>query len=517
MSQRLEKSQAVPRVNLQLHPGTELILRLLLCNQMTETILLRPTLDDWVIDDGEILPTDSRLDPRYVYLFRGSNASYKMTIWVPSPLQAGQRLKSWLRFPAVMEQAIPIELELVSPAQGQERPKVVEFPLSVSFPLGGEGESNLFGAPDKATEGVFGLLSGLMDLDKIPSGWLVAELLVILCQNGEDYAQTEPGRQLLDQLRRTSFFKNGAIAFASAQVPGWISKSLSAANALLKGKIGQDRLLYIWECWLWNLAQTDIETGQTSCESSVPPFLAEAFVAELGMSAERWFAGIVLGLTRISPRIAAILEAIALQPSDIPASGDGSVTRATYNLVTGLPGLDTLPARWLVLELLLILSQTGEKYTQTQPRRQLLDQLSRTRFFKNGILALASAQAPRWLAVTHEAAVAYQASVGGQIGQGGLLDAGEQWLWSLVPSHLNVAGISSPLSVTHSSTAALVSEMGMYAERWFAAIVLGLAEVSPRIATRVAAIAALAPHQPEKTPPVPIILDDVIGETGSIL
>ncbi|HBL13141.1 MAG TPA: hypothetical protein DD379_17435 [Cyanobacteria bacterium UBA11162] len=518
-------SLAFPQVNLQLHPGTELRLRLSLHNPMSEAMLLHPTLDDWVTDDDQIFSTINHLDPVYIYVFPGNEAKQTLSVQIPSTLKPGTCMKSWLRFPGVLEDAIPIQLQIVLPPKKNQSP-VVEFPLVVTFPLSNSDKP--FSNFDPTTAGMFGLMSGLLDLDKIPSRWLVAELLVILCQIGENYAQTQSGGKLLNSLHHTDFFKNGVLAFTSAQIPTWIANSISITKGLLNDQIGRKGLVYIWEQWLLSLAQTDLEAGDKKNESFAPPLLIDAFLTKLGLSAERWFGGIILGLALVSPQIAGNLNAIAQLPNQ-PSTNQQS-TQVTYNLISGLPGLDTLPARWLVVELLLILAKKGDDYAKTEPGCQLLRQLSRTRCFKNGILAFASAQASRWLVISHSAASAYQANLGSPTEQGGLLYLGEQWLWSLIPAiklspldptphtlHPTPSFPVSTISVSHSSIPAFVNELGMDTQRWFGAIILGLTLVSPRIAAMVEAIAAQAPTQLTHTPSSPVTLDDILQEDKPIL
>jgi hypothetical protein len=353
-----------------------------------------------------------------------------------------------------------------------------------------------------------------MDLDKIPSPWLVAELLTILAQKGEEYAQTKTGGELLARLKGTRFFQNGDRGLATAQLPAWISQNLSAASAALESQFEQKRLLEIWERWLLNLAHTDLEAGASGKQISVPPLFAEGFADKMGGDGERWFGAIVLGLAVVSPRIASILEACATDKTN-RAVPTGAGERAGNNLAMGLPGLEGLPARWLAAELLLVLAEKGKERAQTHEGSQLLAQLGRTRFFKNGVLALAAAQVPRWLAVSQSAASAYHASIGGLPGQQGMLYAWEQWLWSLVEADLFAGELRLKIRVTDFVGGSTVTALGGNADLWFGAWVLALAQVSPRFAAFVGAIApaSAAPAAPAASEQV---FDDVLGEEKSI-
>ncbi len=549
MSQRLEKKLALPQVRLKIHSGTDLVFQLLIRNQLHEAVLLRPTLDDWLVNDSDILPIVSRLEPPYVYLFPEYESTCQLTVPVPDYLPSGINLKTWLRFPGWLEDAIPIQLEILETTETRDRTPVIH-PLMVTFPPPRDSKENYLGTAEPSTAGIFGLMSGLIDLDKIPARWLVAELLTRLCQHGINYAQTPQGTELLSQLSRTQFYRNGVYAFSAAQVPAWISSSISMANTLLAAQIGQQHLLSIWEEWLFDLAQTDIEIGDgggrrdggdrgvhselnkggfctnvtINRDKKVPkpaptnPVSYQQSEASTfnTQNPEQWFAGLILGLAQVSPRMANCFRAIATQDSMIPGADQTIAAQASYSLTTGLPGLDGLPGRWLVVELLILLAQQGDTYSRTEAGCQLLNRLSRTRFFKNGILAFASAQAPRWLVISQSAAAAYHSSLGVQMGQGGLLHVGERWLWTLVPNALNVKGMDNPVSVSNAATKTFVSELGMDAQRWFVGILLGLIQVSPKMARYVQAIADQAPPPLTPTPTSPVRFEDVLNEGGSL-
>ncbi len=502
-----------PLVKLKLQAGSTLMLPMSYRNRMNEAMLLRPTLDDWVVDSNLVVSTSQSLDPPYIYLFSGSDASQIMTISIPRDLSPGQTLKTWLRFPGIQEEAILMDIEIIPVSQPQ--PQVVDFPLSITFPISGETNASFSHTFDPTTAGILGLISGVIDLDKIPTRWLVAELLIVIAQKGEEYARTLPGSRLLAKLKHTVFFKNGTVALTSAQLPSWLSESLAIANAILGGTTqtpGKQRLLYIWERWLLSLADTDVEANEIGNQIFVPPFLAEAVVAELGMDADRWFGDILLGLAVLSPPIAKTLAAIAELAPPIPAVADAKAAKAGYILATALPGFNFLPVRWLVVELLLVLAQIGNDYAGSEAGRQLSDCLGRTRFFKNGVVALASAKVPRWLQISQSAATAFATSIGAATGMGGMLVFWEQWLWSLLPANSEL----QPQIPKNFAREAISAELGMNGDRWFEAIILGLATTSPRMGAILEAIAALAPTPTTRPSPPQTPVEDVIGESQSI-
>ncbi|MGD1806732.1 hypothetical protein ACP6PL_15000 [Dapis sp. BLCC M126] len=506
-------SLQLPQLKFQLQPSSTLVLQMSFQNWMQEAILLRPTLDDWVVDNANVIITASqRLEPPYIYLFSGSDGSETITISIPGDVLPGQRLKTWLRFPGIQEEAIPIDIEIIPVAQ--PLPQVVEFSLAINFPVSGEANSGFSHTFDATTAGIFGLISGVIDLDKIPTRWLVAELLIVIAQKGEEYAQTLEGSRLLEQLKQTVFYKNGTVALTSAQLPGWISESLMIANTILGGSSqtpGTHRLLYIWERWLLSLVGIDVEAEEVGKQIFVPPFLAEVFVGKLGMDADHWFGSLLLGLSVLFPRIGKTLVAIAELATPTPVA-DAKAGGAGYTLATALPGLNFLPVRWLVVELLVVIAETGKEYAGSETGKQLSYRLSRTRFFKNGVVALASAQVLRWLQISQSSATAFANSIGAATGMGGMLIFWEWWLWSLLPDNANIQ-ISVP---NNSAREALSAEFGMNGDRWFEAIILGLAVISPRIEAVLEAIATLAPELISRPSRPQASVEDIVGESKSI-
>jgi hypothetical protein len=469
---------------------------------MQHPLLLRPILEDWAVGD-EVFAITNRLFPPYLYLDPGGESGQTLTLEIPIACQPGQVLTSGLRFPGFHENAIPIHLEIGSPDSITDRP--LEIPISVTFPLPGESDRTRL-ASDPTTAGIFGLIGGLLDLDKLPAPWLAAELLTLLAQTGEKYATTPAGQGLRDRLQTTQLFHNGTIAFTQAQIPQWISQTLSAARATLCDRVGEGHLLDIWERWLFNLAHTDVESGANAQPIAVSALLNPNFSQEIGNDGGRWFAAILLGLAAISPRIASGIAQSPTKSPQIPALSADPPAQATYTLTTGIAGLEALPARWLAVELLLVLASLGCERSRSEAGQQLLAQLGRTRFFKNGVLAMASAQAPRWLSVSQSAAAAYHASVGGRPGQQGLLYFGEQWLWTVGNCDVAIAEFTGD---------ATAEALGMDGDCWLGAILLGLAAVSPRVQAFLEAIAAL-PTPPSVTPAPAFTFDDILGEPKSL-
>ena len=492
--------------------GTKLILHLLLHNQTQETILLRPTIDDWVVDDNQIFSLVSEISPPFVALIPQGEIQQTITLQLPSNLRPQQILKSWLRFPGLHEQAIPIQVEIISPEEYQKQSQEVD--LQLTFPLDNKTNYSPQTGSAPNTEGIFWLMPILMDLDKIPSRWLVAELLVKLCQQGVEYRQTESGQKLLTEIQSTAFFKCGVMALSSAQLPKWIADTLSIEKQILgAAQPGESYLIYIWESWLLSLIDTDIEINQKTPIKTPAPFLPEDFLSELGLDLESWFANILLGLAQISPRMETTLKDIISTTSSLSVES-GKVVEVSYGLTSALAGLDTLTVRWLVVEFFLLLAQKGEEYSTTEAGSKLLSKLSRTRFFKNGILSFASAKVPRWLHISQAASSAYNRSLGHSHTQGGLICFGEQWLRSLIPSNINLE--NAQYVASSEVMEALVKKLGMDSDRWFAYGVLGLAQISPRIANTLQEIADKAPKQLAKKPLLQFKMEDILSEGNSL-
>jgi hypothetical protein len=194
----------------------------------------------------------------------------------------------------------------------------------------------------------------------------------------------------------------------------------------------------------------------------------------------------------------------------------GSMAQASYSLVAGLAGLDMIPARWLVAELLTAIAQVGDGQSRTESGRALLDRLGRTRFFKNGVVAMASAQAPRWILSGLAATSGLNAALGGQSGQGQLLYIWERWLLGLADGDIESDGAAAKVHGPDLALLSFASELGTGADRWFGNLVLGLAALSPRVGTMLESIASQAPRDTVSASAAAVEPDDVIGEDGSL-
>ncbi len=134
------------------------------------------------------------------------------------------------------------------------------------------------------------------------------------------------------------------------------------------------------------------------------------------------------------------------------------------------------------------------------------------------MVAFASAQAPRWILSGLSATSGLHAAMGGQLGQGQLLHIWERWLLGLADADIERGDAAPEVRVPDVQLQAFAATLGTQADRWFANLLLGLALLSPRVASALEQIAARAPEPPP--PPAEAAPraggDDVLGEDGSL-
>lgn len=485
-------------------PGLTVILKLSCCNERSETLLIRPILEDGFTDSQQVVSCHYQVNPAYLYLLPKKAENLILTFQIPETIADQNSVKIGLRFPGIEAEAIPILITLVSPQPSSETrspANSIEKSLKVTFPF---SDQNLLPSthlsPQKTS--IMGkFTSRLMDLDTIPSRWLIVEILTLLAIIGDDYSQTKPGNKTLQDLEKTVFFQQGVTAFNSGGIPQWMLITLSTIQTYL----GQKFVLELWEQWLYSLGSTDLEHEKNPETILMSPLFPSPWISQQNNQTERWFSNIILGLKQINPSFSEQLETLISQtskPPKNPAFGLGLLPfinpknnqetpiitpEKDITLITGLSSFDILPARWLVVELLFMIAAQGNQYSTEKLGIELSSKLQRTRFFKNGILALASAQFPRWLIVTHQAASAFHTDTGGTLETQGLLYFWEKWLWSLnsqpLPNLVNY----------HTLTETLIQNNGMDVEKWFLDLILGLALISPRISAFIQTLAEISP------------------------
>lgn len=291
--------------------GGVLVIRLSVHSRMVAPAVASPALDDWVRGDGSIVPVDLNVAPAYSYLRPSDTARLTLTTALPDDLEIGEHLHGALRFPGIEEETLPIVVDVS--AGGTTEAALDEHQVSVTLPLG-RYDLGADGEPAGSSQAIVTLLAGLAGLEVIPARWLAAELITTVCEIGEARRKTEDGAAVLASLSRTRFMKNGALAFRGAHVTEWLLVGVTVSaglHAAVSGTPSPGRMLHTWERWLLNLIDMDIETAADDAHDvQLPPPPLEDTIKALGTDAERWFAALVLGLMRLSPRIDATLRAL---------------------------------------------------------------------------------------------------------------------------------------------------------------------------------------------------------------
>lgn len=331
------KKDTGPKITFNATLGKILVIRLSVKNHNLTPLLVRMTLDDWVSNDGNIYSTHNRIEPGYLYILPEGEAMTTLTLLVPENLNIKQTLKSNLRFPGADEEVIPIEVSIVGIVKDKKLPPILENNVNISFPIKKKSPEELKEEEqdDVASKAIFTLVSGLANLSALPSQWLFAEGIVMICMEGEKYSTTKKGEELLNKLSQTRFFKNLTLTFASARLSNWISSSIISASSLhsaMGGQFGQGRIIYIWLKWLFELVDMDIEdSSQKSLSSNIPQPILEESISKYGNKAEVWAGYLLLGLCSISPKINNIITTVAAK---VPVKkGKGRIHKKVDNIL----------------------------------------------------------------------------------------------------------------------------------------------------------------------------------------
>ncbi|HSI69907.1 MAG TPA: hypothetical protein VK941_06730 [Gillisia sp.] len=301
-------------ISFNARPGKILILRLFVKNSQFIPMLVRLSVDDWVSGDGMIYTTHNRIEPGYLYILQEGEAAATVSLLVPENIEEGQTLRSNLRFPGANELPLPIKVTALSPAGGDNQPEEKSF--NISLPFGKVKEENEETRnEERISVAVYQLVSGLSNLSGLPSQWLFAEGLVLICMEGERLSKEKEGISLFSRISRTRLFKNLTLALTTARFPQWISGSIvssSSLHAAMGGQSGQGRIVYIWLKWLFGIADTDIEDNDLKANfPDLPKANLEEAVARYGSEAQLWAGYMLLGLSSISPKLKSLIEKIA--------------------------------------------------------------------------------------------------------------------------------------------------------------------------------------------------------------
>lgn len=306
------------RIEFDAEPGKLLIIRMFVKNKYPNPILVRVSVDDWVANDGAIYSTHNRIEPGYLYILQEGDAAATISLLVPEDINPGQTLKSNIRFPGANEDSYTI-LTKVKKSTGQDSVKVPEEKsVRVRIPFGKTDEKQK--DDHKSSMAVYHLVSGLSNMSVLPSQWLFSECITLICVEGERLSKTKPGREKLNKIKRTRFYKNLTLSFATARFPQWISGNIisaSSIHAAMGGKYGQGRIIYIWLKWLFSLVDTDIENSDNiTANIDFPKENLEEAVARYGDQPQTWAGYLLLGLTSVSPELETIINHISENTPD---------------------------------------------------------------------------------------------------------------------------------------------------------------------------------------------------------
>ena len=58
------------QLRIKINPGSTLVIHLIIDSQIDEKLLFRPTIDDWIVDNGEIIMLQTSIQPSYLYLYK---------------------------------------------------------------------------------------------------------------------------------------------------------------------------------------------------------------------------------------------------------------------------------------------------------------------------------------------------------------------------------------------------------------------------------------------------------------
>jgi hypothetical protein len=177
-----------------------------------------------------------------------------------------------------------------------------------------------------------------------------------------------------------------------------------------------------------------------------------------------------------------------------------SESKHSIKILAGMAGLELLPAKWLVSELILLTCEKGLMYSHTHEGKALLEKLSKTKFYKNGVLIFRVTQLPHWTLMGATLSSGINAVLGNKTKESRLLNNWEEWLLNLVDNDIEspdykMIDINFPRQHSFES---ITAELGAEAERWFSLFLLGLTQFSPRLNAVVQQVCAKVPNAKKK-------------------
>lgn len=181
---------------------------------------------------------------------------------------------------------------------------------------------------------------------------------------------------------------------------------------------------------------------------------------------------------------------------------ESSLFQSEYisKILGSFTSLEIIPCKWLVAELIVAICTKGMSAHGNEKNKILIEDLQRTQFYKNGVLVVAGSQLIYWVKINLALSSSLQLASGGSVQPLGILQKWEELLLNLIDNDIEAPDYVSVdiLFPEGDSPDILLEKIGTEPEKWFLFLVLGLLEISPRISSIIAQIAAKAPRQAVK-------------------
>lgn len=195
------------------------------------------------------------------------------------------------------------------------------------------------------------------------------------------------------------------------------------------------------------------------------------------------------------------------------------ISKSTIKLLSGFASLEVIPSKWIVSELILNCCKKGYEYAKTNEGSKRLEKLSRTRFYKNGVLIFRGTQLVEWIHLSLSISSGINTMVGGKKSEGMFLQTWEEWLFNLIDQDIESPefehrNIELPEPIDYEK---MLETMGLDPEKWFSFFILGLSRISTRIDSVIEQVISEIEDPPsQKEKPDQDSHDDVLGEKESI-
>lgn len=204
---------------------------------------------------------------------------------------------------------------------------------------------------------------------------------------------------------------------------------------------------------------------------------------------------------------------------DEPADENYHISKSTIKLLSSFASLEVIPSKWIVSELILNCCSKGYEYAGTKEGTERLQKLSKTRFYKNGVLIFRGTQLVEWINLSLTISSGINTMVGGKKSEGMFLQTWEEWLFNLIDQDIESPefehrNINLPTPIDYEK---ILGVLGLDPEKWFSFFILGLSRISTRIDSIIEQVISEIEDPPsEKKNPDDDSHDDVLGENDSI-